>query len=319
MNMHGETQKSPMHDKPNIPVPPKQRKKLKTAPARTPADQRLGTAPGDSGAENLKNKSKATNKNMKNKTQTLACPQASSTRASGPLRKKHRMSSAALAGLVLALAPAAQAAIIIDNVEDEGDYTFIHTTGGGTNAYNAVAANPTPYNGLSAVAGTNVVYVYNNMPGEQTGTVTHTLGFGSDNTIQAGTYVYTMSVGQPATTRPGFQQWDMRLQTTSGGTELANVVNTIAYVPPTYVHNVTATAAWVSTTKTYTINPGDSLIGEEFTWAADWSNRASGNTTNDDIWGVFDAVSIEFTAIPEPSSFALTALGLLGLVGRRRR
>ena len=145
MSMHGETQKSPMHDKPNIPVPPKQRKKLKTAPARTPADQRLGTAPGDSawgqrlgtapgdsGAENLKNKSKATNKNMKNKTQTLACPQASSTRASGPLRKKHRMSSAALAGLVLALAPAAQAAIIIDNVEDEGDYTFIHTTGVGT-------------------------------------------------------------------------------------------------------------------------------------------------------------------------------------------
>ena len=47
---------------------------------------------------------------MNNKYQTLACPQASSTRASGPLRKKHLMSSSALAGLVLALAPAAQAA-----------------------------------------------------------------------------------------------------------------------------------------------------------------------------------------------------------------
>ena len=224
------------------------------------------------------------------------------------------MSSAALAGLVLALAPAAQAATIIDNVEDEGDYTYSHV-GGGTNS-NVDEIGDGTYNGGIAVAGDRFVYIYNSQNGEHTGTVTHTAGFGAGNSIQAGTYAFSMSAGVlDNNSRPNFQQWDIRLETTLGATELSNVVNTVPYVPVSY----TAGAAWASTTKTYTINPGDSLIGEEFTWAADWSNRASGNTTNDDIWGVFDAVSIEFTAIPEPSSFALTALGLLGLVGRRRR
>ena len=66
---------------------------------------------------------------MKNKTQTLACPQASSTRASGPLRKKHLMSFAAVAGLVLALAPAAWAADVTweapTSVYTLGDATVI--------------------------------------------------------------------------------------------------------------------------------------------------------------------------------------------------
>lgn len=68
---------------------------------------------------------------MNNKYQTLACPQASSTRASGPLRKKHLMSFAALAGLVLALAGSAQAADVTweapTSVYTLGDATVLTT------------------------------------------------------------------------------------------------------------------------------------------------------------------------------------------------
>ena len=215
---------------------------------------------------------------------------------------KKMMTLLAVAGLVLALAPAAQAGTILDNVENHLDYTFIATAGSGTSS----GAPATPYVGLTAVVGPNVVYVYSSDKVAHTGTITYTAGFGPGNTIQAGTYVYTMSLGQLAAPRPGFQQWDMRLQTTSGRIVLANVVTNTPYVPPAYVHNVTATPAWTNTTKTYTINPSDPLIGQEFTWAADWSNRPEGNTTFDEIFAVFDAVSIEFTAaIPTVASITL--------------
>ena len=117
-------------------------------------------------------------------------------------------------------------------------------------------------------------------------------GFGSGNEIQAGTYVFTISVGDANSSRSGFTTFEHRLQTTVGATVLPNGVVTTPYVP--LVNQSPNIAEWTTTTITYTVPAGHALIGQEFTWGADVTGGADGKG----IYGVFDKVHIEFTAIP---------------------
>lgn len=258
---------------------------------------------------------------MKNKTQTLACPQASSTRASGPLRKKHRMSSAALAGLVLALAPAAQAVTIYTDGVDgvSADYT-----GGGIARFYGVGIDDTGTQGVTSQDGLKHGRLSTSYGSSTSGEATLIAGFGSGNEIQAGTYVFTISVGDNNSSRSGFTTFEHRLQTTIGATVLPGASLTTAYVPLvnqwTGDGGVTTgtpnTAEWTTTVITYTVGLADvAFIGQEFTWGADVTGGADGNG----IYGAFDKVHIEFTAVPEPSTTGVLAIaGVLGLLRRRR-
>jgi hypothetical protein len=192
----------------------------------------------------------------------------------------------AVAGMVLALAPAAQAAstFITDDVEDWADYTYV--SGGWYMGSNDGSAR-----GMSPVVGENVINGYSGNNGSRSGGITFTAGFGAGNLIQEGTYAFTISVGDSDwADRAAFEYFDHRLQTTSGAIELPNPDVTTPYVELT---NDDGIAEWTTTTITYTVPAGHELIDEEFTWAASFGHGAIPET-----YGAagFDAVSIEFTA-----------------------
>jgi hypothetical protein len=221
------------------------------------------------------------------------------TQQKSKLAVKHMTSFAAVAGLVLALAPAAQAVTIItDDVESLADYTI--STSGWFDFVNA-----DPFRGLSPVAGDFIMAGYSTpLNGASTGTFTLTAGFGAGNLIQAGTYAFTISVGDTDwIDRASFEYFDHRLQTTAGATELPNPVVTKPYVQPPigdikpgaeepYTLHGDGIAEWTTTIITYTVPAGHALIGEQFTWAASFGH---GVITEDYAAAGFDAVRIEFT------------------------
>jgi hypothetical protein len=196
---------------------------------------------------------------------------------------KKMMTLLAVAGLVLALSPAAQATTITDDVEYLADYTITHS---GWTEF-----EPAAWRGLSPVAGDFFITGYSTPPVNTaaSGTFTFTAGFGAGNLIQAGTYAFTISVGDTDwSNRASFEYFNHRLQTTVGATELPNPVVTKPFVELT---NNDVIAEWTTTIITYTVPAGHELIGEEFTWAASFGH---GVITEDYAAAGFDAVSIEF-------------------------
>jgi hypothetical protein len=225
----------------------------------------------------------------------------------------------AVAGLVLALAPAAQADLITDDVENAGDYTY---KGASISNYD----RPSGDFGVTSQAGARFMNTSGGNTTSRSGTFTFTpggtnTGFGTGNLIQAGTYAFTMSVGDTTSTRSGLTTWSNRLQTTAGflggtavglngATELPGGVVTDLFVA---LPN-DATAQWTTTTITYTVPAGDPLIGQQFTWAADYTFVAP----VPGLQGAWDAVSINFTPIRDHKIRMADTYPLEGKVGISR-
>jgi hypothetical protein len=73
-------------------------------------------------------------------------------------------------------------------------------------------------------------------------------------------------------------------------------------------------ATWVQSVVEYVIPEGSPLIGQEFTWGFDYTRPTNARQ----FAGVWDAASVDFVAIPEPSAALLGGLGMLALLRRRR-
>jgi len=235
---------------------------------------------------------------MKNKTQTLACPQASSTRASGPLRKKHLMSSAALAGLVLALAPAAQASIILI------DPTTPTNAGGfeGTIVSDVVPGwTRTADTGFSAIHpagarnGDNGIVQNASSSGTfVSDAITQTIGVGDS-------FSFDFWTGNQGTDPTGEFTVDVSLIFNGGATSL--FWETITHQNDGSWVNQFSTAPFLATAAYTDVAIQLALI----------------NTGVENDQNKLDDLTFTMTAVPEPSTFVLAALGLLGLVGLRRR
>ena len=268
---------------------------------------------------------------MKNKYQTLACPQASSTRASGPLRKKHLMSSAALAGLVLALAPAAHAAVVTWE-----SAVLIATVGavGSVNGSDAVISTEG-----SLVTAIDFQYRYDIFGDQTVNGVTFAVNpgqSGSGSVLDPGfTDFYRTSRATSHTDDNNNIGADFGLllqghayetdAETSADIELQGLTDGESYLVQ-FLVGVQASAS--DGTQTYSGGGGVSgsissteyysLVGR---FQADGLTQAiniAGSATNTrDPY--ISAVQWRQVTVPEPSTFALAALGLLGLVGRRRR
>jgi len=175
-------------------------------------------------------------------------------------------------------------------------------TGNGVARFYGVGIEDTGTQGVTSQDGLKHGRLSTSFKSSTSGEATLIAGFGSGNEIQAGTYVFTISVGDTINSRSGFTTFEHRLQTTVGGTVLPNGVVTTPYVPlvnqwtgdggvTTGTPNI---AEWTTTVITYTVPAGHALIGQEFTWGADVTGGADGKG----IYGAFDKVHIEFTAIP---------------------
>ena len=173
-------------------------------------------------------------------------------------------------------------------------------TGNGTPRFYGVGIEDTGTQGVTSQDGLKHGRLSTSFTGITSSEATLIAGFGSGNEIQAGTYVFTISVGDSNSSRSAFTIFEHRLQTTVGGTVLPNGVVTTPYVPlvnqwtgdggvTTGTPNI---AEWTTTVITYTVPAGHGLIGQEFTWGADVTGGADGNG----IYGTFDKVHIEFTA-----------------------
>lgn len=217
----------------------------------------------------------------------------------------HLLAAAAVATtLAFSSAPASAAVLVTDNVESHLNYTVTTAPSVGTGA-SAVW-------GLTAVAGSNWAFVTNNTSTAAiSGTVRQTASFGPSFIVAAGTYTLSMYVGE------GLHSPERRtfttvvpVLTTIGGTEFVDKTVITPYVYP----NTTSTAEWVLTEVQYVIPGGSPLIGQEFTWGFNWAKTS----TDKRFAGVWDAATVDFVAIPEPSAALLGGLGMLVLLRRRR-
>lgn len=259
---------------------------------------------------------------MNNKYQTLACPQASSTRASGPLRKKHLMSFAALAGLVLALAGSAQAADVTweapTSVYTLGDATVLTTgtlitaesygDGPGLGDYTVngveftgveMRANFT--NDSSGAMGQTWQYINWGTPlstefaglldGTSSGAAATTITL--DGLVDGKSYIAQFFIGdqREATNdgNPNGRYLDGNYKITGGANTSSD-----AWIMP--IHSFVGTWVADATTQEFTItNTGGAKTNAALLNAAQWRQ------------------------VPEPSSMGLLALGGLGLLFNRRR
>lgn len=221
-----------------------------------------------------------------------------------PVYKPNRVANATLiafVALVVAFAatPAAAAIVATDDVETVGDYTHVGTGTAGV----SVSAGGF---GLPSVVGANYVFLSSGATDAQSGNFSFDAGFGAGVPVAAGTYLLSLSVGNSNLGRDPFTTFEPYLETI-GGTALPSRVVTTAYSAP-------ASSTWTTVDVAYTVPLGDSLIGQEFTWGFDYTKTG---TTNNFFAG-FDGVSVDFVAIPEPSSFALLGLGVFGFCAKRR-
>lgn len=218
----------------------------------------------------------------------------------------HLLLAAAAVATTLAFSSAHAATLVVDNVENNGSTTWT-TTG--------TFANPTWTAsggfGLTAQAGSEYFRISASSTGAISGTVRRTGGFGPTFTVAAGTYTLSMFAGEGDSTTGGrrsFTTLDAVLATV-GGTEFVGKTVTTPYVDPA----TPTTADWTQTTVQYVIPEASALIGEQFTWGFNWTKTAGSGY----MFG-WDAATVDFVAIPEPSAALLGGLGLLALLRRRR-
>ena len=288
---------------------------------------------------------------MNNKYQTLACPQASSTRASGPLRKKHLMSFAAVAvSAVLASGQVASAATLYYESFTESSYptAFLGSTpdsGGGVwtisqnSSTDQIVSSSIDTTGTQALTATGGKLDFSASTDNRTRS-TLTAGLGADGTTKYASFL--IDIDDDGGTA-GFDGLEFK---NSGST-----IFRIGWLSDSYgVHNATvATGSGV-------MSAGLNFVVAEFNFGAGNSDTvdlyfnptvaalSAGTSSaqlatadysfdifeitqyhNGELGGFIDEIRVgddlaDVALIPEPSTFAITALGLfLGLVGRRRR
>jgi hypothetical protein len=177
---------------------------------------------------------------------------------------------------VLAAAPARATIIATDDVE------ALNYTGAGPAAF---AANSGDL-GLTSVVGTKHVRASSSSTGAQSGTIHFTTGFGASTLIAAGTYTLTVYAGQ-CSIRRSYATFAPRLETT-GGTELPGKNVLTPYVEP----SPQGVGVWVQTQVQYVVPAGHALIGQEFTWEADWTHASGAQLAH-----AFDAASVDFAPL----------------------
>jgi len=189
---------------------------------------------------------------------------------------------------------------ILDRVESVGDYTISYSGQTLANATRSPGAQ-----GLYAQADDNFASLSGNRNTPITATIELTAGFGASDTIEAGIYEAYVQVGAGNIGRETFETFDLGLRTLAGDIELPNETVIDGYAVP-------ADTEWDLVRVAYEVPTGSALIGQEFTWfAVGTFDSATGE------YGAFDDFLL--VHIPEPSSLALAALGLLGLLACRRR
>jgi hypothetical protein len=194
---------------------------------------------------------------------------------------------------------------VVDNVENDGNTSFTFT---GLSTF--PTWTPTGTFGLTPQAGSEYFRISTSSTGAISGTVRRTGGFGDTFLVAAGTYLLSMYAGEGDITvnRRSFTTLQAVLATT-GGTEFEGKTVVLPYVDP----NSPSTANWTLTTVQYVIPEGSALIGQEFTWGFNWTK-----TSGSGFMGAWDAVSVDFVAVPEPRAALLGGLGMLCLLRRRR-
>ena len=221
----------------------------------------------------------------------------------------HKFLAAAAVATTLAIsaAPVRAAVIVTDNVENHLDYTFT----GYVPADNRKGTGASIVWGLNAQAGSSWAFVTATTTATVgPGTVRQTASFGPSFTVAAGTYTLSMWAGQGDITvnRSTFTTL-VPVLATIGGTEFVDKTVITPYVDPN-----SSIATWVQSVVEYVIPEGSPLIGQEFTWGFDYTRPTNARQ----FAGVWDAASVDFVAIPEPSAALLGGLGMLALLRRRR-
>jgi len=288
---------------------------------------------------------------MKNKTQTLACPQASSTRASGPLRKKHRMSSAAVAvSAVLASGQVASAATLYYESFTESSYPtdFLGSapdSGGGdwtsaqNNSLDQIVDGSIDTTGTQALTATGGKLDFSASTDNRTRS-TLSAGVGANGTTKYASFLIDIDDDGGTGGFDGLEFKD------SGGT-----IFRIGWLGNVYgVHNSLGAVSGSGV-----MSAGLNFVVAEFNFGAGNSDTVdlyfnptaaalSAGTSSaqlatadysfdifeivqyhtDPLDGFIDEIRVgdtlaDVALIPEPTSFVLAALGLLGLIGRRRR
>jgi hypothetical protein len=202
-----------------------------------------------------------------------------------------------------------QAAIIYsDTVENNGIWTTIF---GGFYATG---------NGLTPTAGSEYLAATTNNQ-EQRGFYDAQLG---THTVAAGTYVVTFDIGitnsfafadriTPIIGLTGNLSSSADINNDNG----ARLLNTLDGSNVSLMSSTPtpATVGFQTWTLTYTVDAGASVIGQDLGF---WAKFYTGNNPSAAKGYAFDNFSVDFTAIPEPSSALLGGIGMLYLLRRRR-
>ncbi len=229
-------------------------------------------------------------------------------------RKIFRFPAASLfAAVSLLTTPSVNAAFTIiatDNVEDDLNYTY---TGA------ILMADTAATTGLSPLAGSLFIRDSTSNTAEKNLTAYYTSGFGGSTLVSAGTYRATAYFGEFDHARDTWHTVNLSLMTNLGvawESLGSNPISKTVITPYVNPNGVGLAAEWVQVVVEYVIPESHALIGTQFTWGFSANKPANSNG----YFAAFDAASVQFQAIPEPSPTLLSGIGaMLALILLRRR